>query len=620
MIIAHILPPFQSAIHCWLGMATLLSAQAIEARSAGRTLFTGLTFGIEDGERLGLIGPNGTGKSTLLKALAGIGQLSGGTLSMRRGLQIGYVAQDEAFEGEQTVEQALFSALAGMHLDETEKAISVEIALAQGGFPDRSQQAAQLSGGWKKRLAIVQQLLREPDVLFLDEPTNHLDLKGVEWLEGILESPAFAFVVITHDRYFLENTTTKLMDLNSAYAEGFLSVKGGYSDFLEAKAAYMIALGRKQDSLESTAKVELAWLRRGARARATKAKGRIEDAGEVFAELDSVKRRNAEKLAMESGFSASGRQTKELLVGKNLSKTLGGRELFAGLDLVLTPGLKLGLVGENGSGKTTLLRLLMGTLEPDTGTIKRAASLRTIFFSQNRDGLDPNLTLRESLSPASDVISYRESTIHVTGWAKKFGFREDQLGSKVALLSGGEQARLAIAKLMLQPADLLILDEPTNDLDLASLGSLEEGMESFPGALILVSHDRFVLDKVCNQVLVLGEGAPNFFADYTQYTESRRAELAAAAAPKTPKIAKSVPVVTAPRIALTTNERRELSKMEETIHSAEQKVANIEARMHDPATATNAAALQKLWNEELPQAKTTVERLYARWEALESRK
>ncbi len=603
-------------------MATLLSAQAVEARSGGRTLFTGLTFGIEDGERLGLIGPNGAGKSTLLKAMAGIGQLSGGTLSTRRGLQIGYVAQDEAFKGDATVEESLYAALKGMHQDDTEKMIAVEIALAQGGFLDRNQKAALLSGGWKKRLAIVQQLLKEPDVLFLDEPTNHLDLKGVEWLEGILESPTFAFVVITHDRYFLENTTTKLMDLNSAYAEGFLSVKGGYSDYLEAKAAYMIALGRKQDSLESTAKVELAWLRRGARARATKAKGRIEDAGEVFAELDSVKRRNAEKLAMESGFSASGRQTKELLVGKNLSKTLGGRELFAGLDLVLTPGLKLGLVGENGSGKTTLLRLLMGTLEPDTGTIKRAASLRTIFFSQNRGELDPNLTLRESLSPASDVISYRESTIHVTGWAKKFGFREDQLGSKVALLSGGEQARLAIAKLMLQPADLLILDEPTNDLDLASLGSLEEGMESFPGALILVSHDRFVLDKVCNQVLVLGEGAPNVYADYTQYTESRAAALAPPAKEKAPKAA-AAPAPTAPaapKVALTTNERRELSKMEETIHAAEQKVADIEAKMLIPAIATNAAELQRLWGEELPKAKTAVERLYARWEELESRK
>jgi ATP-binding cassette subfamily F protein uup len=600
-------------------MATLLSAQGIEARSGGRTLFTGLTFGIEDTERLGLIGPNGAGKSTMLKALAGIGDLSGGTVSMRRGLQVGYVAQDEAFEGDQTVEQALFAALDGTTLDETEKVMHVEIALAQCDFADRNQKAAQLSGGWKKRLAIAQQLLKEPDVLFLDEPTNHLDLQGVEWLEEILENPPFAFVVITHDRYFLENTTTKLMDLNSAYAEGYLSVKGGYSEYLEAKAAYLLAQGRKQDSLESTAKVELAWLRRGARARSTKAKGRIEDAGEVFAELDSVKRRNAEKLAMESGFSASGRQTKELLVAKNLSKTLGGRELFAGLDLTLTPGLKLGLVGLNGSGKTTLLRLLLGTLEADTGTVKRADGLRTVFFSQNRDNLDFNVTLRNALAPASDTISYRNSTIHVTGWAKKFGFREDQLGSKVGTLSGGEQARLAIAKLMLQPADLLVLDEPTNDLDLASLGSLEEGMESFPGALILVSHDRFILDKVCNQVLVLGEGEPTFYADFTQWTEHRRRRTAPTAAPKAPKTATpSAPVV--PLRALSTAERRELSKIEETIHAAEEKVSEIEARMAAPEIATNAAELQRLWAKELPTAKATVERLYARWEELEARK
>ncbi|WP_309710458.1 ABC-F family ATP-binding cassette domain-containing protein [Armatimonas sp.] len=600
-------------------MATLLSAQGIEARSGGRTLFTGLTFGIEDTERLGLIGPNGAGKSTMLKALAGMGDLSGGTVSMRRGLQVGYVAQDEAFEGDQTVEQALFSALDGTTLDETEKVMHVEISLAQCDFPDRNQKAAQLSGGWKKRLAIAQQLLKEPDVLFLDEPTNHLDLQGVEWLEEILENPPFAFVVITHDRYFLENTTTKLMDLNSAYAEGYLSVKGGYSEYLEAKAAYLLAQGRKQDSLESTAKVELAWLRRGARARSTKAKGRIEDVGEVFAELDSVKRRNAEKLAMESGFSASGRQTKELLVAKNLSKTLGGRELFSGLDLTLTPGLKLGLVGLNGSGKTTLLRLLLGTLEADTGTVKRADGLRTVFFSQNRDNLDFNVTLRNALAPASDTISYRNSTIHVTGWAKKFGFREDQLGSKVGSLSGGEQARLAIAKLMLQPADLLVLDEPTNDLDLASLGSLEEGMESFPGALVLVSHDRFILDKVCNQVLVLGEGEPTFYADFTQWAEHRRNRTAPTAAPKAPKAATpAVPI--APLRPLSTAERRELSKIEETIHTAEEKVSEIEARMAAPEIATNAAELQRLWAKELPTAKAAVERLYARWEELESRK
>ena len=216
-------------------MATLLSAQAVEARSGGRTLFTGLTFGIEDGERLGLIGPNGAGKSTLLKALAGMGELSAGTLSTRRGLQIGYVSQDEVFEGEQTVEQALFAALVGMNQDETEKMIAVEIALAQGGFPDRNQKAALLSGGWKKRLAVVQQLLREPDVLFLDEPTNHLDLKGVEWLEGILENPAFAFVVITHDRYFLDRTIDMVFSLEPG---GNLRLyPGNYSVYLDHKKA-----------------------------------------------------------------------------------------------------------------------------------------------------------------------------------------------------------------------------------------------------------------------------------------------------------------------------------------------------------------------------------------------
>lgn len=595
-------------------MATLISAQGLGKRSAGRALFSGLTFGIEEGEQLGLIGQNGAGKSTLLKVLAGLEKPDTGTLSVRRGLQIGYVAQEEDFPEGATVEGVLHAALATTTLDEAERATRVEIALAQCGFARREQLVTTLSGGWKKRLAIAEKLIREPELLLLDEPTNHLDLEGVEWLEALLLNANTAFVVITHDRYFLENVTTRLMDLNSAYADGYLAVNGSYSDFLEAKAAYLVAQGRRQDALESQSRVELAWLRRGARARSTKAKGRIEDAGELFAELESVKRRNAARQAMEGGFTASGRQTKELLVGKGLTKALGGRTLFEKLDIQLSPGLKLGLVGTNGSGKTTLLRILTGALAPDAGTVKQAEGLSFVFFSQDRADVDKNETLREALSPNSDTVKYRGGELHISAWAKKFGFRDEQLGSKVGVLSGGEQARVAIARLMLRSADVLILDEPTNDLDLPSLDILEEGMESFPGALILVSHDRFVLDKVCNQVLVLGEGPPTYYADYTQWADRKRP----APAPPPAKSAPSAPA--APRPGLTASERRELSKMEETILLAEEKAVAVEARMHDPDVATNATELQRIWSEELPKAKAEVERLYARWEELEAKK
>jgi ABC transport system ATP-binding/permease protein len=599
-------------------MATLLSCRELTKTHAARPLFSRLTFGIDESERIGLIGPNGSGKSTLLKVLSGIDSPDGGTLSVRRGLKIGYVAQEESFGAGATVESVLIGGLSGEPLEENERAARVEKALALGGFEDRYRPCEKLSGGWRKRLAIVAALLAEPELLFLDEPTNHVDLAGVEWLEGVLERPNFAFVVVTHDRYFLENVTSRIIELHPAYAEGFLSVEGGYSEFIEQRAAYLAAQAHQQVALASEVRKEIAWLRRGARARTTKAKGRIEDAGEKIADLAELTRRNTTPTAIEGSFSASGRRTRELLVAKGVSKALGGRTLFQNASLMLTPGLKLGIVGPNGSGKTTLMRLFSGDLIPDSGELKRASGLRSLWFDQERAGVDRTRTLRDALCPQGDSVRYGGSVLHVSAWAKKFLFREDQLGAKVGTLSGGEQARVALANLMLQEADLLLLDEPTNDLDLPSLSVLEEALEKFPGALALVSHDRFLLDKVCNQILSIEpDGSVNLYADYAQWAAHRKPSSPPATAPPAPATqASRAPVGR----ALTATERKELERMEETILSAEEKVAEVEAKMASPEIATDAAALQKLWNEDLPKAKAEVERLYARWEELETKK
>jgi ATP-binding cassette subfamily F protein uup len=598
-------------------MATLLSVRNLAKAHAARPLFTELTFGIDDDARIGLIGPNGAGKSTLLKLLAGIETPDRGEISRRRGLRTGYVAQEESFAAGHTVRQLLEKAIDDGTTDADERHLRAEIALASAELgPYADQEAGTLSGGWQKRVAIMVQRIAEPELLLLDEPTNHLDLAGVEWLEGLLSEPDFAFVVVTHDRYFLENVAGRILEVAPVYAEGILSVDGAYSDFVEARAAYRSAQISRQDSLESQARRELAWLRRGARARSTKAKGRIEDAGELFAELSEVKRRNTERATFAAdGFSASGRRTRELLVGKGLGKAMGGRALFSGLDLVLSPGMKLGLIGANGSGKTTLLRLLAGALEPDTGTLKRAERLQTVWFDQNRTGVDRDATLRDALSPTGDTVLFRGNAMHISAWARKFGFRDEQLGSRVSTLSGGEQARVALAGLMLVHADLLILDEPTNDLDIPSLDLLEDALVGFPGALILVSHDRYLLDTVANGVLVLGEGAPSFYADFAQWEESRRP---AAPIGNVKTVGKPAAIV-APRPGLTSAERRELARMEETIQAAEEKVAQIEAQMNAPQIATDAAALRSLWEVDLPAAKAAVERLYSRWEALEAR-
>jgi ABC transport system ATP-binding/permease protein len=618
-------------------MATLLSVQNLTHTHGSRALFRSLTFGIEEGDTIGLIGPNGAGKSTLLQLLAGKMAPTGGTVSQKRGLNVGYVTQESQFRPGATIEQVLLEALSSTNaMDEVEKSIAVEIALSLGEFMDknvpRDQVATTLSGGWQKRLAILCGLIIEPDILLLDEPTNHLDLHGVEWLEGILQNARFASILITHDRAFLENVTTRLMDLNALYAEGFLCVNGTYSDFLLARSTYQLGQQHTQIALSSQARKEVAWLRRGARARTTKAKGRIEDAGELLAELDAVKRRNAERRALSAQFTSSARKTKQLLQARQITLTRGGKRLFTDLDVILSPGLKLGVIGPNGSGKSSLLQTLMQELPPDSGQIIPADNLRVVYFRQDRNTLDRSKTLRETLCPQGDTVEYQGSYLHISAWAKKFGFQEEKLSIQIGLLSGGEQARVLIATLMMRPADVLILDEPTNDLDIPTLDLLEESIEAFAGALVIVSHDRYLLDKICNQVLILDDNGaePKYYSDYEQWqTVRQEAQIAESLAAKksTTKPTKPVPTVavatpvkpTTPNL-LSASERRELSLMEETILKAEAEVKRIEATMLEPKIASDAAKLQEIWDTVLPVAQKEVARLYARWEELEAKK
>ena len=598
-------------------MAVLLSCQSLSKSYSARPLFQNISFGIGDDERLGLIGPNGSGKSTLLKILAGLEKPDSGTLSVRKTLRIGYVPQDESFPSESTVEDILRDAIAEEVLEADERATRIEVAIAKVGFPDREQKAGTLSGGWRKRLAIAREWIRQPELLLLDEPTNHLDLEGVLWLEGLLASAPFAYLLISHDRYFLENVTNRMIELNPAYAEGFLSVEGAYSDFLVKREEYLSAQAHQQVALASKVRLEIAWLQRGARARTTKAKGRIEAAGQMIEELGELKFRNAQNAAVAIDFTASGRKSKELLVAKDIEKSLGGRTLFTKLNFVLSPGKKLGLLGANGSGKTTLLRLMAGQREPDKGTIKPADRLRVVWFDQDREQLDKEATLRDTLCPNSDTVLYRGNPVHVASWATRFLFRSEQLNSQVGYLSGGEQARILIARLMLQPADLLILDEPTNDLDIPSLEVLEESLSDFPGAVVLVTHDRFLLDTISTEILALdGKGGHRFFASYAQWETAQKTIEDAPRSARPAKEASPNPALARP--GLSSSERRELSQIEAKIEAAEQEVAALQKQMEDPIIASDHTKLQECWDK-LPLAQERVVVLYARWEELESR-
>ena len=563
---------------------------------------------------MGLIGPNGAGKSTLLKIFAGLEKPDSGTLSVQRGLRTAYIPQDDTFPAGATVESVLTEALAGHPLDELERDVRIEIALGKVGFAARDQAVETLSGGWKKRLSLARALVQDAELLLIDEPTNHLDLEGVLWLEMLLQDAPFAFVLISHDRVFLENVTNRIVELHPAYAEGFLSVSGSYSGFLVQREAYLAAQAHREDALQTQVKREIEWLQRGAQARSTKAQGRIQQAGEMIGELAELKFRNSQGRTAGIEFSASGRQTRDLIVGKELGKKLGGRTLFENLNVTLAPGTKLGLIGPNGSGKTTLIRLLTGEIAPDAGTIKRADGLRVVLFDQNRAQLDKTLSLRDALSPNSDTVIYRGNPMHVSGWAKKFLFKTEQLQTPIRFLSGGEQARILIAQLMLRPADVLILDEPTNDLDIPTLEVLEDSLLSFPGALVLVTHDRYLLDRVSTDLLALdGKGGARHFVGLDQW------QAAQIPAPIPMVVTKPKPVTPSTSNRLSTAERKELALMESKIEAAEEAVADLQRRMEHPAVASDAAMLDEVWNA-LPLAQQAVAALYARWEELEGKR
>jgi ATP-binding cassette subfamily F protein uup len=467
----------------------------------------------------------------------------------------------------------------------------------------------------------------EPDVLLLDEPTNHLDVEGILWLESLLKDEPRAFLAISHDRRFLESVASRMIELNRCYPAGVFTTNGRYSDFLEQRDAALQAQADYQASLANRVRREIEWLRRGPRARTTKAKARVDAAYEMIDELSAVDAR-AQASTADIDFVGSGRTSKQLVVVRGLSKSLGGRPIVSGLDLHLGPGQRLGLLGPNGSGKTTLLKLLAGTLEPDTGTVAHAEGLRVVTFEQHRDSLDQSTTLRRSLAPAGDAVIYRDRPIHLISWAKRFLFRPEQLDLPVSRLSGGEQARLLIARLVLQAADLLILDEPTNDLDISTLDVLEESLMEFPGALVLVTHDRWLLDRVSTSLLALdGNGLADLYADYAQW-ESAQAARAAEPIRRNDSVADDSPAKGAPasptapamkRRGLSYREQREWDAIENHILEAEQTVANCQAALQDPDVASDATALHERCVA-LETAEAAVEGLYARWAELDEKR
>jgi ATP-binding cassette subfamily F protein uup len=597
----------------------LFNARDISKSYAAKTLFEGVSLSLADDERLGFIGPNGAGKSTLLKIIAGLETTDDGDLTRRRGAKLVYVPQDDQFGDGATVLSSAVDALTTG--DDTDRGLDPQtqasIMLSRLGFIDHEQPVATLSGGWRKRLAIARALAHEPDALLLDEPTNHLDLEGIVWLEQFVQRAAMAVVFITHDRRFLENTARRIIELSAAYPGGTFQVMGNYSEFVRRKEAFLEAQAGEQSEIANRVRRDTAWLRQGIQGRQTRNKTQVADAAARRAELAAVTERNAAPTRTTSiDFQATARKTKKLLALHAISKSMGGRTLFSSLDLTLAPGQRIGLVGPNGAGKTTLLRILAGELEPDAGTRKPAVDLRLITFSQHRT-LDTSLTLQEALCPVGDTVDYRGKPMHVTGWARKFLFATDQLSTFVSNLSGGERARVLIARLMLEPADVLLLDEPTNDLDIPSLEVLEQALMEFPGAIVLVTHDRFMLERVSTEFLAFDSAAgARTFASYDQCIAAQRER---APAPKKATQAAPAPKVASPAKPkkLSYKHQREADGMEEAILTAEAEVERLEAIVGDPAVIADHKRHHEACAE-LETAHAKVHALYERWAELEA--
>ena len=607
----------------------LLSATGLTKAFGSRPLFEGITVSVEGGDRVGLIGPNGAGKTTLLSLLAGAESPDEGSVTPTRGLIVGYLAQVPVFrEGASLRETVMEGAKShGEGEEEWKAGLAADEFIARLSLTEEDRTpdmpVARLSGGWKKRVALARELVRRPDLLLLDEPTNHLDVEAILWLEGLLARAPFATITVTHDRLFLQRVANRILELDPRNPGGLLDVRGNYETYLTVKEARISADVEREASLRNRLRRETEWLRRGAKARSTKQQARIQRAESLGDEVEELAVRTRSS-SVRLDFQSTGRSPKRLLEAKGIGKGYGPRRLFAGLDLLVTPESRIGLLGANGCGKSTLLRVLLGTERPDSGEVLRAESLSPVVFEQGRESLDPDSTPAKTLCPEGDKVEFRGAFVHIKSYLDRFLFRPEQMDMAVGRLSGGEQSRLLIARLMLRKTNLLVLDEPTNDLDLATLDVLEECLSDFPGAVLLVTHDRWFLDRVTNRILAFGtdakgNGVVESLAGLDQWEAWRSGRDEARPAPGASREPAPAPAVGAgKKRRLGYLEQREMDLMEARILAAEEARDSLKAECERPENATDGPRLVELFGK-LEEHQAEVDRLYARWEELHRR-
>jgi ATP-binding cassette subfamily F protein uup len=636
---------------------SFISLEGVDKTYGDRKLLDGITFLVGDGERVGLVGPNGCGKSTLLRLLAGDEVPDEGKRIVRRGLRVGYLPQEPWIDPDLTIREAARAGLAGrdgvlasldrVHTELADPALGgeaierllreqarledelqalgghdiehrVETVLHGVGLVDLDARCGVLSGGERRRVALARLLIDRPDLLLLDEPTNHLDAETIDWLEDLLLESAIPLVLVTHDRYFLDRVVTRIVEVDRGVLHGY---DGAYREYVEQRAARLEREARSEATRLNLLRRETAWIRRGAPARTTKARARID---RYEALVDAAPETADRELAFE--IPCGQRLGEKVISAQGLGKSFGDRTIIQGLDLELGKSDRLGIVGPNGAGKSTLIRLLMGELEPDSGVVDVGPTVAFSYIDQKREGLSLDRTVIEEVGRGNDHIVVGGRAFRIESFLDAMLFPRGKSRTKVGDLSGGERSRVQLAKLLATAGNVLILDEPTNDLDLTTLQVLEEAVLAFAGAVIVVSHDRWFLDRIATRVVHLdGAGQHRVWNGELSFLlermaeERRQAEAQRTArrdAPS-PKVEDRPAPVKSKR--LSNWEERELAELPEKIEAVEGELAALDVRLADPSVYSGDPSLAKSLTAERAGLQEKVDALLVRWEELESR-
>lgn len=598
-----------------MALASLITLTDVQLAYGHHPLLDHADFAIQEGERIGLIGRNGAGKSSLLRLLDGRTQPDDGDIARSSGLRVATVEQEPALDETGTVFDVVCDAHA--HPEDWQRPARVRAALERLGLPAEAA-IASLSGGMRKRVALARALVDEPDLLLLDEPTNHLDFDGIAWLEAMLRNWKGAAVIITHDRRFLDAVATRIVELDRGR---LLSFPGNFSQWQERKAQWLEAERLEQARFDKLLAQEEVWIRKGIEARRTRNEGRVRRLEQLRVERAERRERVGNvSLALAQG-QRSGKLVAEL---QDVGKAFGDKVVVRDYSTTILRGDRIGIVGPNGAGKTTLLKLLLGELPPDSGTVRQGSNVSVAYFDQMRAQLDENATLVDIISPGSEWVEIGGARKHVMSYLGDFLFSPARAGSPVSSLSGGERARLLLARLFARPANVLVLDEPTNDLDIETLELLEELLQEYAGTVLLVSHDRAFLNNVVTQTIAAeGDGRwRDYVGGYDEWQAQRPAQ---AAAPKAEKPAETAqPAAARPKpvraARLSAWDLRELEALPDAIAAIEARQAELSGKLADGSLYRDAPDEVERINAELATLESELEEKFARWELLEARR